>query len=163
MERLVWLPLSLFAMVIAVVALRIFFSFRTLRAVRRELAADTADAHFSANPYNGTPANSAAVPMNSNEPREKSVRKEMWVDSQYCWVVVCKNHWFHRRPNLFNIHRIVLGETDAVMPRPKINRTFLVQCDECRKKYPYKPSEVLKYEQELPESFTPHSLFREEI
>ena len=77
--------------------------------------------------------------------------------------MVCKNHWFHRRPNLFNVHRIVLGETDAVSPRPKINRAFLVQCDECRKKYAYKPSEVLKYEQELPALFTPHSLFREEI
>jgi len=28
------------------------------------------------------------------------------------------------------------------------------------KEYRYKPSEVLRYEQELPESFIPHSLFR---
>jgi hypothetical protein len=23
--------------------------------------------------------------------------KGKWVDSNYCWVVICKNHWFHRR------------------------------------------------------------------
>jgi len=85
-----------------------------------------------------------------------------WEDSTYCWVVVCKNHWVHRRHNLFHVHRIPLGETDAVTSRPKINRTFFVRCDDCRKEYAYKPSEVLRYEQDVPESFTPHPLFREE-
>jgi len=86
-----------------------------------------------------------------------------WEDSSYCWVVVCKNHWVHRRHNLFHVHRIPLGQTDAVTPRPKIDRAFFVRCDDCGKEYPYKPSAVLRYEQNLPESFTPHPLFREEV
>jgi hypothetical protein len=85
-----------------------------------------------------------------------------WEDSSYCWVVVCKNHWVHRRPNIFHVHRIPLVETDAVTPRPKIDRPILVRCDLCLKEYAYKPSEVLRYEQEVPESFTPHPLFRVE-
>src|ERR1700687_6467862 len=45
-------------------------------------------------------------------------------------------------------------------PRPSLEGRFSVQCDDCRKEYFYKPSEVLKYEQELSDSFTPHPLFR---
>ena len=84
----------------------------------------------------------------------------MWVDSHYCWVVLCKNHWFHLRQNIFFRHRIPLAETDPVSPRPSLGGRFRVQCDDCRKEYFYKPSEVLKYEQELSDSFTPHPLFR---
>jgi len=101
----------------------------------------------------------AAVSSDAN--REKSVRKEMWVDSHYCWVVLCKNHWYHLRQNLFFRHRIPLAETDPVSPRPSLEGRFRVQCDDCRKEYFYKPSEVLKYEQELSDSFTPHPLFRD--
>jgi hypothetical protein len=86
-----------------------------------------------------------------------------WEDSGYCWVVVCKNHWVHRRYNPFHSHRIPLAQTDAVMPRPKIDGTFPVRCDDCGKEYAYEPSEVLRYEQDLPESFTPHPLFRDEV
>ena len=85
-----------------------------------------------------------------------------WEDSSYYWVVVCKNHWVHRRPNIFHVHRIPLGETDAVTPRPIIERPIVVRCDLCGKEYAYKPSEVLRYEQEESESFIPHPLFREE-
>lgn len=85
-----------------------------------------------------------------------------WEDSSYYWVVVCKNHWVHRRPNIFHVHRIPLGETDAVTPRPIIKRPIVVRCDLCGKQYSYKPSEVLRYEHEDPESFIPHPLFREE-
>jgi hypothetical protein len=84
----------------------------------------------------------------------------MWEDSDYCWVVLCKNHWFHVRRNLFSSHRIALGETDAVAPLPPLDDLFTVRCDECGKEYLYKPSEVRRYEQELPESFVPHPLFR---
>jgi hypothetical protein len=87
----------------------------------------------------------------------------MWEDSRYCWVVLCKNHWFHIPKNLFFRHRIALAETDAVMPRPSIKDRFTVRCDECGKEYIYKPSEVLKYEQPPPEPFTPHPLFRDEV
>jgi hypothetical protein len=86
----------------------------------------------------------------------------MWEDSRYCWVVHCKNHWFHLRQNLFFRHRIPLGETDAVAPRPAIDQRFRARCDECGKEYLYKPSEVLRFEQEPPPSFTPHPLFSEE-
>jgi hypothetical protein len=86
----------------------------------------------------------------------------MWENSRYCWVVLCKNHWFHIRQNLFFRHRIVLAETDAVMPRPAINDRFRVRCDDCGKEYVYKPSEIRRFEQEPPESFSPHPLFRDE-
>jgi len=102
-----------------------------------------------------------AVPAAVSTNREKSVRKEMWVDSHYCWVVLCKNHWFHLRQNLFFRHRIPLAETDPLAPRPSLDGPFRVRCDDCRKEYFYKPSAVLRFEQELPDSFTPHPLFRD--
>ena len=83
--------------------------------------------------------------------------------SRYFWVVLCKNHWFHVRKNLFFRHKILLGETDAITPRPAIDQRFKVRCDECGKEYTYKSSEVLRVEQEPPEGFTPHPLFREEL
>jgi hypothetical protein len=86
----------------------------------------------------------------------------MWENSRYCWVVLCKNHWYHVRKNILFRYRIVLAETDAVTPRPAIDAHFRVRCDECGKEYFYKPSEVLRFEQEPPESFTPHPLFRDE-
>ena len=86
----------------------------------------------------------------------------MWEDSHYCWVVLCKNRWFHARQNIFFRHRIPLAETDAYAPLPAIDQSFKVTCDSCGKEYVYKLSEVRRYEQELPESFTPHPLFRDE-
>jgi len=86
--------------------------------------------------------------------------KEMWADSEYCWVVVCKNDSFHRHPNINNVHRIPLGQTDAVETRPEIEMPFSVTCDECRKKYVYQPSEVLRWEMAAPPSFVPHTLFK---
>ena len=93
--------------------------------------------------------------------RETPLQKEMWADSHYVWVVLCKNHWGHLRVNLFYRHRIPLAETDPVDPRPVLNGPFRVRCDSCRKEYLYKPSEVLRFEQELPDNFTPHPLFRD--
>jgi hypothetical protein len=86
----------------------------------------------------------------------------MWEDSSYFWLVLCKNHWFHIRHNLFFRHKILLAETDAFTSRPPVNRPFKVRCDECKKEYLYKPSEVLRVEHEPPESFAPHPLFRDE-
>jgi hypothetical protein len=86
----------------------------------------------------------------------------MWENSRYFWVVHCKNYWFHARKNLFFRHRIALAETDAISSRPAIDSRFRARCDECGKEYLYKPSEVLRFEQEPPESFTPHPLFRDE-
>ena len=86
----------------------------------------------------------------------------MWEESRYFWVVRCKNHWFHMRRNVFFRHKIPLGETDAITPRPAIDRRFRVRCVECHKEYLYKPSEVFRLELEPPEPFTPHPLFRDE-
>jgi hypothetical protein len=87
----------------------------------------------------------------------------MWEDNSYCWVVLCKNNWFHRRENLFYQHRIPLAETDIYTPPPALKNSFTVRCDECHKEYFYKPSEVLRHDQELPASFTPHPLFQLEF
>jgi serine/threonine protein kinase len=89
------------------------------------------------------------------------VGKGLWVDASYCWVVVCKNNWFHRRPNIFNVHRIPLGETDAVLPRPALDKRLAIRCDECGKEYNYNPADVLRSEMEVPRLFVPHALFRD--
>jgi len=44
---------------------------------------------------------------------------------------------------------------------PAIDGTFHVRCDECSEEYEYRPEEILRVEQSLPESFTPHPLFRD--
>ena len=103
----------------------------------------------------------AAPAVSTDTNREQSERKGMWVDSHYCWVVLCKNHWFHLRKNLFYRYRIALAETDPVDPRPVLNGPFRVRCDGCGKEYLYNVSEVLRFEQELPDNFTPHPLFRD--
>jgi hypothetical protein len=84
----------------------------------------------------------------------------MWEDNSYCWVVICKNNWFHKRANLFYKHRIPLAETDVYAPPPALKGSFPVRCDECHKEYLYKPSDVLRHDQELPVSFNPHPLFQ---
>ena len=84
----------------------------------------------------------------------------MWEDSHYCWVVMCKNHWFHIRQNLFFGHKIPLGEADPYASPPALASSFSVRCDECHKEYRYKPSDLLRFEQELPVSFVPHPLFQ---
>ena len=84
----------------------------------------------------------------------------MWEDSNYCWAVICKNNWFHKRANRFFKHKIPLGETDAYAPPPALKGDFTVRCDECQKEYLYKPSDVLRHDHELPVSFTPHPLFQ---
>jgi hypothetical protein len=84
-----------------------------------------------------------------------------WDDPSYCWIVICKNNWFHRHENTMFGHRIPLGETDAFSPPPAIGGTFQVRCDECDEEYAYRPEEILRVDQSLPKSFTPHPLFRD--
>jgi serine/threonine protein kinase len=112
---------------------------------------------------NPAPVQVATTAVTVSEEEKIEPPKEMWVDSNYCWVVVCKNHWFHGRGNFFSVHRIPLGETDAVLPRPKIDKPFGVRCDECGKEYTYQPSDVLKYEMDVPASFVVHPLFRDSL
>jgi hypothetical protein len=87
----------------------------------------------------------------------------MWEDANYCWVVLCKNHWFHMPKNIFFRHRIPLGQTDGVAALPPLGKHFMVRCDECRKTYTYKPKDVRRVELELPESFKAHPLFQEDL
>ncbi len=82
-----------------------------------------------------------------------------WEDRDYCWVVLCRHFWIHGRENVFYRHRIVLGETDSVSPPPTLKGRFTVRCDSCGREYRYKPSEVLRCEMDLPDSFKPHPLF----
>jgi hypothetical protein len=131
----------------------------------KTVPASTGGALSSAAARGGTGVEVAAPPAVSTPAvstvtnREKPERKEMWVDSHYCWVVLCKNHWYHVPKNLYFRHRIPLAESDPVAPRPSLEGRFRVRCDDCRKEYFYKPSEVLKSELELPDSFNPHPLF----
>jgi hypothetical protein len=78
--------------------------------------------------------------------------------SNYCWAVPCKNRLAHIRQSILRSHRIALGRTDAATPLPVSDR-FTVQCDICGKRFLYSPSDVHRYEYELPQSFTPHPLF----
>jgi hypothetical protein len=57
--------------------------------------------------------------------------------------------------------RIPLAETDSVTACPIGNITFNVRCDMCGKEYSYRASDVLEFEMEPPESFSPHPLFAE--
>ncbi len=84
----------------------------------------------------------------------------MSVQSQYFWVVLCRNHRFHKRQNLFFGHKIPLGETDAILPPPVLKGRINVRCDDCGREYSYKSKDLLRIELELPDSFTPHPLFQ---
>jgi hypothetical protein len=80
-------------------------------------------------------------------------------DEPYCWVVICKNHKFHRQQNLFSGHKIPLGETDAFSPPPALDFALSVRCDECGEEYTYAPSELMRHQMEFGPNFKPHPLF----
>ena len=80
-------------------------------------------------------------------------------EGPYFWVVLCKNHRFHKRENLFFEHKIPLGETDAITPPPDLGSGVKVRCDDCGEEYTYRSKDLLRAEIELTESFTPHPLF----
>lgn len=81
-----------------------------------------------------------------------------WDNPNYCWVVICKNEKAHRGPNVMFGHKIPLGETDAFETTP-IGEPFIVRCNDCGQEYSYEPQDVLRFELELPASFTPHPRF----
>lgn len=70
---------------------------------------------------------------------------------QYFWVVLCKNHRFHKRQNLFFAHKIPLAETDAFLPPPALSGELKVRCDDCGQEYSYEPKELVRIELEYPE------------
>lgn len=86
---------------------------------------------------------------------------DRWNGSNYCWVVICKNHHFHHKQSHFYAHKIPLAETDSFETLPVFATRLIVRCDECGKEYVYKPSEVLRYEVDASPAFVPHPLFRE--
>jgi hypothetical protein len=78
---------------------------------------------------------------------------------RYCWVVICKNHKFHKQQNLFSGHKIPLGETDAFAPPPTLDFRLSVRCDECGQESLYDPEELVRFQMELAADFKPHPLF----
>ncbi len=154
-----------FALTTLVVIIASIVGFTVLKNMKERPIWLTTDGETTSAPDDGKSSN--ALAMNTN--REACARsnermvgqKNIWEDGNYCWVVVCKNDSFHRRLNVYNVHRIPLGETDAAIPSPPVFEPFVVRCNECGKDYLYKPLEVLRYEMEVPSSFVPHKLFRE--
>ena len=86
-------------------------------------------------------------------------RRVLMADSEYFWVVLCKNHRFHKQQNLFFAHKIPLAETDAYLPPPSLTAPLVVRCDECGEEYSYQPKELVRIELECRASFTPHPMF----
>lgn len=80
-------------------------------------------------------------------------------ETDYYWVVICKNRRFHRKLNLGYEHHILLGETDSVSPLPMLTDQIKVRCDNCGEEYAYGNKEVLRAEMEVPNTFVPHPLF----
>ena len=83
----------------------------------------------------------------------------MEIAKEYYWVVLCKNNLFHYRQNRSTGHKVLLGETDAVLSPPRLAAPFKAVCDDCGKEYTYELSEVLRFETEPPPSFAAHPLF----
>jgi hypothetical protein len=83
-----------------------------------------------------------------------------WSEEEpYVWVVICKNHKFHKHENLFSGHKIPLGQTDAFTPPPAIDFRLTVRCDECLKEYLYDPAELVRIQIPIGPDFKPHPLF----
>jgi hypothetical protein len=80
--------------------------------------------------------------------------------TDYFWVVICKNHRFHRKGNTSHEHHIPLSETDAFSSLPMLTEQIRVRCDGCGEEHSYKPKEVMRAEIEVPEHFDVHPLFR---
>jgi len=85
---------------------------------------------------------------------------ELWANPDYFWIVLCKNERFHHKSNHNYAHRIPLGQTDTVSPKP-VSQPFKARCNSCGKEYVYEPSEVLRCEMETSQSFESHPLFRD--
>jgi hypothetical protein len=80
---------------------------------------------------------------------------EETMDSEYFWVVLCKNRWRHIG------HPILLGEADSFSGPPHLDGDFKVKCDVCGKECKYSPRDILRFEAIEPESFSAHAMFKE--
>lgn len=83
----------------------------------------------------------------------------MLYQTDYFWVVICKNHRFHHKGNTGYEHHILLGETDAISPLPMLTEQIKVRCDSCGEESSYKSTEVMRAQLEVPSNFAPHPLF----
>ena len=83
----------------------------------------------------------------------------MGYNSQYFWVVLCKNSRFHKKQNLFFAHTIPLAETDSILPPPSFSERIRVRCDDCGQEYFYEPKDLLRAEIEVPAGFVTHPSF----
>jgi serine/threonine protein kinase len=112
-----------------------------------------AAAQAVASAQTATPTPAVAATEKPPEPAS-----EAWQDIYYCWVVLCKNYFFHMKQNLFFRHRIPLAYTDPYASIPEIDGPFEVRCDDCGKTYVYKRKDLRRYEGEVPK-FKTHPLF----
>ena len=112
-------------------------------------------------PVAATAPENAPLQAVESAPSVDESERGLWVDCDYCWVVICKNNAFHHKGNPHNVHRIPLGATDAYSPSPVISQPFRARCNECLKEYTYHAWEVLRWEMGPPLSFEPHPLFRD--
>lgn len=83
----------------------------------------------------------------------------MWGPSNHCWIVYCKNRWFHLLRDFRLRHKIPLGITDNFAPCPDLEDRFAVTCNVCGREYLYRRGEVRRSFENLPEAFTPHPRF----
>jgi len=83
----------------------------------------------------------------------------MGYNSQYFWVVLCKNSRFHKKQNLFFGHSIPLAETDSILPPPSFSERLSIRCDDCGREYSYDSKDLLRAEIEIPQGFVTHPLF----
>ena len=79
--------------------------------------------------------------------------------NDYYWAVLCKNHRFHHRQNLFAEYRILLGEADAYSSPPSLGTHFRAKCADCGEEYSYSPHDVVRIETNPPSTFVAHPLF----
>jgi hypothetical protein len=73
--------------------------------------------------------------------------------------VVCKNHKFHNRENIYSGHKIPLGETDEFVPPPELDFDFTVRCDDCGAEHSYDAADLMRFQMQLAPDFKPHPLF----
>lgn len=80
-------------------------------------------------------------------------------EKQYCWIVICKNRWFHVRHNAWFGHAIPLAETDFYSLLPELPFRFSVRCDQCGKEKSYRPEDVTRFEMYPVTPMNRHPLF----
>jgi len=80
--------------------------------------------------------------------------------TDYFWVVVCKNRRFHHKENTGYEHKVLLGEADAYSSLPMLPDKIEVRCERCGEEYSYRQKEIMRDEVQIPETFTPHPLFK---